>query len=57
VGYLGLVLVPPLVGYIAQLFGLRWSFAVISVFGAAIIYLVSQLSDNHEHTEPVITID
>jgi fucose permease len=57
VGYLGFVLVPPMVGYISQLASLRWSFAIISIFGAAIVYFVSQLNDDHEQSEPVISID
>lgn len=46
VGYLGFVLVPPLVGYVAQSFNLRWSFGIISVFGALIVYLVSFINDD-----------
>jgi MFS family permease len=45
VGYMGFVLVPPMVGFIAQNANLRWSFAVISVFGAMIVYLVSRIND------------
>jgi MFS family permease len=33
VGYLGFVLVPPLVGFIAQTASLRWSFAIIACLG------------------------
>ena len=45
VGYLGFVLVPPFVGYIAQLAGLRWSFGLIAIFGAVIVYLVSKIDE------------
>ncbi len=43
VGYLGFLIVPPLVGTVAQLAGLRWSFALIAVFGLAITVLVQRL--------------
>jgi MFS family permease len=43
VGYLGFLIVPPLVGTVAQLAGLRWSFAMMAVFGLAITVLVQKL--------------
>ena len=46
VGYLGFVLVPPFVGYIAQIASLRWSFGIIAIFGAVIVYLVSRIADD-----------
>jgi len=45
IGYLGFVLVPPFVGYIAQTSGLRVSFALIALFGAVIVFLVSKIRD------------
>lgn len=50
VGYLGFVLVPPMVGYIAQAASLRWSFGIIAIFGAVIVYLVSMIKDTNEKT-------
>lgn len=50
VGYLGFVLVPPMVGYIAQAAGLRWSFGIIAIFGAVIVFLVSTLNEQQEQT-------
>jgi len=47
IGYLGFVLVPPLVGFIAQNASLRMSFSVIALFGALIVYLVSKIGDEH----------
>jgi MFS family permease len=43
VGYLGFLIVPPLVGTVAQLAGLRWSFALMAVFGLSITGLVKRL--------------
>lgn len=40
IGYLGFLLVPPFIGFIAQVAGLRWSFGLISLLGAVIIGLV-----------------
>jgi len=57
IGYLGFLFVPPFVGLIAQTTNLRWSFGIIALFGAMIVYFVSQLSDNEEQKEPVILPD
>jgi MFS family permease len=40
VGYLGFLVVPPLVGTVAQYAGLPWSFALMALFGASITILV-----------------
>ncbi len=42
VGYLGFLMVPPLVGFIAQASSLRWSFAFIALFGGLITVLVGR---------------
>jgi len=42
VGYFGFLIVPPTVGFIAEEFNLRWSFALIALLGALIIWLVNQ---------------
>jgi MFS family permease len=58
IGYLGFVLVPPLVGFIAHAASLRWSFGIIAIFGAVIVYLVSRIGeDGHEHSEPGVLAD
>ncbi len=49
VGYLGFLIIPPAVGFIAQGIGLRWAFAIVSGFGALIIVMVARLKD-----EPVV---
>ena len=43
VGFLGFLMGPPLIGYISELAGLRYSFAVIGVFGMGITLLVSRI--------------
>ncbi|MEZ5104420.1 MAG: MFS transporter [Draconibacterium sp.] len=50
VSFLGFLMGPPLIGYIAEAFGLRYSFAVIGVFGIGITLMVSRvqaLKDEH----------
>jgi MFS family permease len=46
VGYFGFLIVPPTVGFIAEEFNLRWSFALIALFGALITWLVSELKEH-----------
>jgi len=48
VGYFGFLLVPPLVGSVAELAGLRWSFGLIALFGIAITVLVQQILTGDE---------
>jgi MFS family permease len=43
VSFLGFLMGPPLIGYISQAAGLRYSFAVIGVFGLGITLLVSRV--------------
>lgn len=43
ISYFGFLVVPPAVGFIAQAIGLRWSFCLMSLFGAAIIFLVNRI--------------
>ena len=43
VSFLGFLMGPPLIGYISQAFGLRYSFAVIGFFGFGITLLVSRV--------------
>jgi len=52
IGYIGFLFIPPFVGYIAQTTNLRWSFGIVSLFGALIVYLVSKLKDGYEQIEP-----
>ncbi|MEO8884536.1 MAG: MFS transporter [Mucilaginibacter sp.] len=45
IGYLGFLLVPPFVGYVAQAAGLRWSFGIISILGLLIVFLVKDIGN------------
>jgi MFS family permease len=44
VSFLGFLMGPPLIGHIAQIAGLRYSFAVIGIFGIGISLLVSRIT-------------
>lgn len=44
ISFLGFLIGPPIIGYIAELTNLRYSFAVIGVFGLIIAGLVNQLN-------------
>jgi MFS family permease len=43
VSYFGFLMGPPLIGYISNAFGLRYSFALIGIFGLGISLLVSRI--------------
>jgi MFS family permease len=43
VSFLGFLMGPPLIGYISEIAGLRYSFAVIGIFGVGISLLVSRI--------------
>lgn len=47
IGYLGFLIVPPFIGFIAQVAGLRWSFGIISALGALIVGLVYKIKDDN----------
>lgn len=46
IGYLGFLMVPPLVGFVAQAVNLRWSFAIIALLGGVIILMVSAIKED-----------
>jgi len=45
VGYLGFLMVPPVVGFIAQAASLRWSFAVMAALGGLMVFMVGKVED------------
>jgi MFS family permease len=47
VSFLGFLMGPPLIGYISEAAGLRYSFAVIGIFGILISLLVSRMKVMH----------
>ena len=55
VGYLGFLIVPPLVGSVAQLAGLRSAYAMMAVFGILITILV-QFTFDDKNKRPAATL-
>jgi MFS family permease len=45
VGYFGFLIVPPLIGSVAELAGLQWSFGLMAAFGVVITVLVQAMLD------------
>jgi MFS family permease len=43
VSYFGFLMGPPMIGYVSQAFGLRYSFSVIGIFGLCISLFVSRI--------------
>jgi len=45
ISFLGFLLGPPVIGYIAHAVGLKMSFAIIGIFGVGIAFLVNKIKD------------
>ncbi|WP_266366879.1 MFS transporter [Tellurirhabdus rosea] len=43
IAYFGFLLVPPIVGYLAEALNLQWSFGMMSLFGLLVVWLVSRV--------------
>lgn len=51
ISYFGFLAIPPGVGFVAQAIGLRWSFAIVALFGAVIVLLVTRINQgNNKNT-------
>jgi MFS family permease len=46
ISYLGFLIVPPLVGFIAEAAGIRVSFGIIALMGGIVIWMVSKIKEN-----------
>ena len=51
VGYLGFLVVPPMVGLISQVSSLRWAFVIMAALGLLIIWLVQKIVAGENATE------
>jgi MFS family permease len=45
VGYFGFLVVPPVVGFIAEAANLRWSFALMALLGGVVVWLVQKIEE------------
>ncbi|MBW8682739.1 MFS transporter [Chitinophaga rhizophila] len=50
VGYMGFLVVPPVVGFLAEAAGMRWAFAVMAAFGILITVLILQVKEAAQTT-------
>jgi MFS family permease len=57
IGYLGFLLVPPMVGFIAQATNLQWSFAVIALMSTIIIFNVASIADAEATKEEMVQVE
>ncbi len=57
IGYLGFLLVPPMVGFIAQATNLRWSFAVIAFMSTIIIFNVAKLPNEQVKEDELVQVE
>jgi len=57
IGYLGFLLVPPMVGFIAQATNLQWSFAVIALMSVIIIYNVARLPNVEASGKDIVQVE
>lgn len=47
VGYFGFLIVPPVVGFVAEAFSLQWSFVLMSLLGVLVFWMVTKLKDEN----------
>lgn len=45
IGYLGFLIVPPMVGFISELLSMKWAFLIMAFLGAIMIYLVTKIQE------------
>lgn len=57
ISYLGFLIVPPFIGFIAQAVGLQWSFGLISLMGVLIVALVFNIKDDDKPTQTILTAE
>ncbi|MEL1241667.1 MFS transporter [Flavobacterium flavipallidum] len=45
IGYLGFLIVPPMVGYISEILNMKWAFLVMAFLGGVMIFMVAKISE------------
>lgn len=46
IGYLGFLLVPPMVGFISEYLSMKWAFLVMAFLGVLMIFMVNKIGEN-----------
>lgn len=54
VGYMGFIIIPPFVGWVAKAVNLRLSFGIVTFFGALIVYLVSKIKEDSREDDAAL---
>jgi len=47
IGYLGFLVVPPMVGFISELLSMKWAFLIMALLGGIMIYMVSKIPEEN----------
>lgn len=47
IGYLGFLIVPPMVGFISEALSMKWAFLIMALLGGIMIYMVNQISEEN----------
>ncbi|WP_431244650.1 hypothetical protein ACQ9BO_10475 [Flavobacterium sp. P21] len=46
IGYLGFLLVPPMVGFISEYLSMKWAFLIMALLGVLMIFMVNKIGEN-----------
>ncbi|WP_026713047.1 MFS transporter [Flavobacterium daejeonense] len=47
IGYLGFLVVPPMVGYISEILSMKWAFLIMAFLGGVMIFMVNKISEEN----------
>lgn len=47
IGYLGFLIVPPMVGFISEALSMKWAFLVMALLGGLMIFMVNKISEEN----------
>lgn len=47
IGYLGFLVVPPMVGYISEVLSMKWAFLIMASLGGVMIFMVNKISEEN----------
>ncbi|MFV8375362.1 MFS transporter [Flavobacterium sp. LB1P71] len=47
IGYLGFLIVPPMVGFISEILSMKWAFLIMAFLGVIMILMVNQISEEN----------
>ena len=56
IGYLGFLIVPPMVGFVAQAASLRAAFGIITLLGLVMMWMTAKIEDRDENLHPDVNM-